>query len=134
MLELVEKHRSAPITTVTEARQKLLEYGQPALRLVRSVSTPRIAEGFHMFLLSLYDSLAAVRESRRWRLSSIPAAEIVLDRINSRPLPYGTSRRETTGSRFLRDRSIWTTVPSGPIKTLAGISETPYACGVVVIP
>ncbi len=59
VLELVEKHRSAPITTVTEARQRLLEYGQPALRLVRSVSTPRVAEGFHMFLLSLYDSLAA---------------------------------------------------------------------------
>ena len=59
VLELVEKHRSAPITTVTEARQHLLEYGQPALRLVRSISTPRLAEGFHMFLLSLYDSLAA---------------------------------------------------------------------------
>jgi hypothetical protein len=59
VLELVEKHRSAPITTVTEARQKLLEYGQPALRLIRSVSTPRLAEGFHLFLLSLYDSLAA---------------------------------------------------------------------------
>jgi hypothetical protein len=56
---LVEKHRSAPITTVTESRQKLLEYGQPALRLVRSISTPRLAESFHLFLLSLYDSLAA---------------------------------------------------------------------------
>ena len=61
MLELVEKHRSAPITTVTEARQRLLDYGQPALRLIRSVSTPRVAEGFHMFLLSLYDSLARQR-------------------------------------------------------------------------
>ncbi len=59
VLELVEKHRSAPITTVTDARQKLLEYGQPALRLIRSISTPRLAEGFHLFLLSLYDSLAA---------------------------------------------------------------------------
>ena len=59
VLEMVEKHRSAPITTVTYARQSLLEYGQPALRLIRQVSTPRIAEGFHVFLLSLYDSLAA---------------------------------------------------------------------------
>jgi hypothetical protein len=59
VFELVEKHKSAPITTVTETRQKLLEYGQPALRLVRSISTPRVAEGFHLFLLSLYDSLAA---------------------------------------------------------------------------
>ena len=55
VLELVEKHRSAPITTVTEARQKLLDYGQPALRVARSVSTPTIAESFHMFMLSLYD-------------------------------------------------------------------------------
>jgi hypothetical protein len=59
VLELVEKHKSAPITTVTEARQKLLDYGQPALQVARSVSTPTIAESFHMFLLSLYDSLAA---------------------------------------------------------------------------
>ena len=59
VLELVEKHRSAPITTVTDARQKLLDYGQPALRVARSVSTPRLADSFHMFLLSLYDSLGA---------------------------------------------------------------------------
>ncbi len=59
VLELVEKHRSAPITTITDARQKLLDYGQPALRVARSVSTPTIADSFHMFLLSLYDSLAA---------------------------------------------------------------------------
>jgi hypothetical protein len=58
VLELVEKHRSAPITTVTSARERLLEYGKPALRFARSVSTPRIAEAFHMFMLSLYDSLA----------------------------------------------------------------------------
>ena len=59
VLELVEKHKSAPITTVTDARQRLLDYGQPALRVIRNLSTPRVAEGFHMFLLSLYDSLAA---------------------------------------------------------------------------
>jgi hypothetical protein len=59
VVELVEKHGSAPITTVTVARQKLLDYGQPALRLIRSLTTPQVAEGFHLFLLSLYDSLAA---------------------------------------------------------------------------
>ena len=59
VLELVEKHRSAPITTVTEARQKLVDYGQPALQVIRSLSTPRLAENFHLFMLSLYDSLAA---------------------------------------------------------------------------
>ncbi|MBV8128593.1 MAG: hypothetical protein JO114_13185 [Planctomycetaceae bacterium] len=57
--DLVDKHRSAPITTVTYARNRLLEYGQPALQSIRSHSTPRIAENFHQFMLSLYDSLAA---------------------------------------------------------------------------
>jgi hypothetical protein len=60
--DLVEKFRSAPITTVTEARQKLLTYGQPALSEIRSHSTPRIAESFHLFLLSLYDSLEQAAE------------------------------------------------------------------------
>jgi hypothetical protein len=54
----VEKYRSAPITLVTYAREKLLAYGQPALRAARSTTAPRIAESFHNFLLSLYDSLA----------------------------------------------------------------------------
>jgi hypothetical protein len=54
----VERYRSAPITLVTVAREKLLAYGQPALQAARSTTTPRIAEGFHNFLLSLYDSLA----------------------------------------------------------------------------
>ena len=57
--DLVDKHRSAPITTVTYARNRVLEYGQPALQFIRSHTTPRIAENFHQFLLSLYDSLAA---------------------------------------------------------------------------
>ena len=34
--DLVDKHGSAPITTVTYARQRLLDYGQPALQLIRS--------------------------------------------------------------------------------------------------
>ncbi len=57
--DLVEKYRSAPITTITYARQRLLEYGQPALKVIRSQTTPLVAEGFHQFLLSLYDSLEA---------------------------------------------------------------------------
>ncbi len=53
----VEKHKSAPITTVTDARKKLLDYGQPALQDFRSHATPRLADTFHLFLLSLYESL-----------------------------------------------------------------------------
>jgi len=56
--DLVEKHGSAPITTVTDARQKLLDYGRPALRHVRTYATPRVADTFNLFLLSLYESLA----------------------------------------------------------------------------
>lgn len=49
----------APIAMAAEARQKLLDYGRPALQEIREDSTPRIAEAFHEFLLSLYDSLSA---------------------------------------------------------------------------
>jgi hypothetical protein len=48
----------ASIAAVTDARQKLIEYGQPALKYVRAHETPRIADLFHVFLLSVYESLA----------------------------------------------------------------------------
>jgi len=48
----------ASIAAVTDARQKLIEYGQPALKFVRTHETPRIADLFHVFLLSVYESLA----------------------------------------------------------------------------
>ena len=57
--DLVDKHGSAPITTVTDARQKLLDYGQPALANLCEATRPRGSrKRFHLFLLSLYDSLA----------------------------------------------------------------------------
>lgn len=48
----------ASLGTVTEARSKLVEYGRPALQYIRNNSTPRVADTFHLFLLSLYESLA----------------------------------------------------------------------------
>jgi len=48
----------AQVGTVTEARSKLLDYGRPALEYVRNNTTARIADSFHLFLLSLYESLA----------------------------------------------------------------------------
>jgi len=48
----------ASTATVTAARQKLLDYGRPALQQVRASSTPQVVNTFHHFLLSLYDSLA----------------------------------------------------------------------------
>jgi hypothetical protein len=53
-----QKSGVASIATVTDARQKLLEYGRPALQYVRTHETARLADTFHLFLLSLYESLA----------------------------------------------------------------------------
>jgi hypothetical protein len=54
----VKKSGVASIATVTDTRQKLLDYGRPALKYVRIHETPRVADSFHGFLLMLYDSLA----------------------------------------------------------------------------
>lgn len=48
----------ASMAEVTDARAKLIDYGRPALDYLRNNATPRIADGFHLFLLSLYESLA----------------------------------------------------------------------------
>ena len=58
VLDEIKKNGVASIATVTDARQKLLDYGRPALQYVRTHETPRVADTFHVFLLSLYDSLA----------------------------------------------------------------------------
>jgi hypothetical protein len=58
VLNETKQQGTASITSVAEARQKLLAYGQPALQAARRDQTPRIAENFHSFLLELYESLA----------------------------------------------------------------------------
>jgi hypothetical protein len=58
VLEETKRQITASISSATFARQKLLDYGRPALEEIRSSSTPAISDAFHMFLLSLYDSLA----------------------------------------------------------------------------
>ena len=58
VLNEMKQQGVASITSVAEARQRLLDYGQPALQAVRQVQTPRIADTFHLFLLALYESLA----------------------------------------------------------------------------
>jgi hypothetical protein len=57
VLAETKAHGVASLAAVTDARQKLVAYGQPALRYVRSRETPRLADTFHLFLLSLYESL-----------------------------------------------------------------------------
>ena len=53
----LEMHGYALVATATDARIKLIDYGQPALQFMRDNSTPAVADGFHSFLLSLYDSI-----------------------------------------------------------------------------
>jgi len=57
---LAESKKSgvASLAAVTDARQKLIDYGRPALQYVRAHETPRLADTYHLFLLSLYESLA----------------------------------------------------------------------------
>jgi hypothetical protein len=58
VLDETKQSGTASITMVTTARERLLDYGRPALRDIRANATPRIADSFHQFLLSLYESLA----------------------------------------------------------------------------
>lgn len=48
----------ASLASVTDARQKLIAYGRPALEEIRNHDTAAVADLFHAYLLSLYDSLA----------------------------------------------------------------------------
>jgi hypothetical protein len=57
VLKETKEHQLASLATVADARQKLLDYGRPALQQIRVVATTRIADIFHEFMLSLYDSL-----------------------------------------------------------------------------
>ncbi len=63
VLTQTKQHGAASMVSVTEARERLLDYGRPALREIRAHATPPIADAFHNFLLSLYDSLAAAAPS-----------------------------------------------------------------------
>jgi hypothetical protein len=58
VLTELKKDGVASIVTVTDARQKLLDYGRPGLRYLREHETARVADTYHLFLLSLYESLA----------------------------------------------------------------------------
>ncbi|MBV8231978.1 MAG: hypothetical protein JO329_18510 [Planctomycetaceae bacterium] len=55
----------AQLTTVATARDALLEYGRPALQFVRAHATAHIADSFHWFLLSLYETLAQAADPPR---------------------------------------------------------------------
>jgi hypothetical protein len=68
VLAETKKSGVASLAAVTDARQKLVDYGKPALQYVRAHETPRLADTYHLFLLSLYESLAQAANP------SVPAA------------------------------------------------------------
>jgi hypothetical protein len=57
LLEELERMGYARISMVADARTSLLDYGQPALQFLRDTTTPRLSDAFHIFLMSLYDSI-----------------------------------------------------------------------------
>lgn len=59
VLRETETGSRARIATVTEARDKLVDYGRPALELVREKASGAVEVAFNGFLLSLYDALGA---------------------------------------------------------------------------
>jgi hypothetical protein len=64
VLDETKQTGTASITMAATAREKLLDYGRPALREIRASATPRIADSFHIFMLSLYESLAQAATPR----------------------------------------------------------------------
>jgi hypothetical protein len=53
----LEAQGRATVGSVTDSRLKLIAYGQPALQEIRTAGTARVADAFHLFMLSLYESL-----------------------------------------------------------------------------
>jgi len=58
-------NKKAKVESAAEARKRLIDYGRPALANLRDNSTPRVADSFHLFLLSLYESLAQATRGPR---------------------------------------------------------------------
>jgi hypothetical protein len=57
VLEELKRQGIASMSTATEARNLLIDYGRPALTYLVDHTPLAIAEGFHRYLLGLYDAL-----------------------------------------------------------------------------
>jgi hypothetical protein len=73
VLDESKKNGVASMASVTDARNKLLDYGRPALAYTRAHDTPRISDSFHMFMLSLYESLAQAINPAQTAAAAPPA-------------------------------------------------------------
>jgi hypothetical protein len=65
VLKEVEGRGYGSVASAVEARNKLLDYGRPALQHARENATPAIADAFHTFLLALYDSIGQTPDLAR---------------------------------------------------------------------
>jgi hypothetical protein len=74
VLDESKKSAVASMAAVTDARQKLIDYGRPALQYVRGHETARLADTFHLFLLSLYESLAQAANPTQAASAAAPPA------------------------------------------------------------
>jgi hypothetical protein len=72
VLQETKQQTTASLSSVTYARQQLIDYGQPAIRELQSQSTAAIVDGFHRFLLGLYDSLAQAGWPAQSKTGSAP--------------------------------------------------------------
>jgi hypothetical protein len=59
VLKEVRAQGFAPVAMVNDARERLVDYGRPALEYLGKNSTPAVFDAFHRFMLGLYDALGA---------------------------------------------------------------------------
>lgn len=67
-LDVLQEYNARGIATVsltTDARQKLVAYGQPALAYIRANASPAVSDAFHVFMLSLYNELGQAAKIRK---------------------------------------------------------------------
>ena len=57
VLDEVNARGVATVASVTEARNLLLGYGRPALQYLRDGATTQVSDGFHRFLMGVYEAL-----------------------------------------------------------------------------
>jgi hypothetical protein len=57
VLTEVRSKGTASVAAATTARTALLNYTEPAMRLLQATTTPRVADATHLFFLSLYHSV-----------------------------------------------------------------------------
>ncbi len=157
LLHEIENQGYAHIASVTDARNKLLEYGRPALQYVRDNSTAGLGRLSHLSALALRFDRAVARstapvtqasaERRRGQRPPIaPSITRILHRRGStsgRPWarklaghsarnagergPYRPTARPTALSRLACVRSRLMTFPSRPMRTFPGTSVTAKA-------